>query len=52
MRHGAHTDRAVWGFWALLAPLFAWAFLLFRRERKLAWLCWLVALVVVCLVCS
>ena len=41
VRYGPHTDRAVWCFWSLLAVSFAWAFLLYRRERQLAWLCWL-----------
>lgn len=36
-----HSQNAVWQLLASIALLFAYSFVLFRRERALAWLCWL-----------
>lgn len=38
---GVRDGRAVWLFFAALLLLFAWSFVLYRRERLLAWVCWL-----------
>lgn len=35
------SQNAVWLLWSSLALLFAWSFVLYKRERPLAWVCWL-----------
>lgn len=43
------SQTAVWWLLSSLALLFAWAFVLYRRERPLAWLCWLSVLAMILL---
>ncbi len=35
------SQTAVWWLLSFLVLLFGWAFVLYRGERPLAWLCWL-----------
>jgi hypothetical protein len=46
-RHGVHGGVAVWLPLLLLALLFAWSFVLYRRERFLAWLSWVSVLLII-----
>ena len=34
-------DRLTWLLFSSFGLLFAWSFVLYRRERPLAWACWL-----------
>jgi hypothetical protein len=37
----ARSETGGWLLFASVALLFAWSFVLYSRERLLAWLCWL-----------
>jgi hypothetical protein len=46
-RHGVHGGVGVWLPLMLLVLLFGWSFVLYRRERPLAWLSWATVLVII-----
>jgi hypothetical protein len=40
----AGSETGGWLLFASIVLLFGWSFILYRRERLLAWLCWLTVL--------
>jgi hypothetical protein len=46
---GARGQGAVWLLLSSIALLFGWSFVLYPKERTLAWLCWLSVLAMILL---